>query len=118
MTNPKSFVVMDNINIPKKHHMKGFDSIGATILCGKNSIERIFWCGSILDSSHLENKLFTPTIVQVAAGVLSGLSFILEPERKPGYYEPCDLDTLYILNKSTPLLGLFYFTEIKKNLKK
>jgi len=48
----------------------------------------------------------------VAAGVLSGLSFILEPENKPGLYTPINLDTVYILNKSSPLLGKLFFTEI------
>jgi homospermidine synthase len=58
------------------------------------------------------DPLFTPTTVQVAAGILSGLSYLMETGRKPGYYQPCDLNTQYILDKARPLLGNFFFTEI------
>lgn len=109
---PDSFSVMDNIDLPEEYHATGFDSIGCTILCGDKTVERIFWCGTILSDDDPINPNFTPTIVQVAAGVLSGLSYIMEKGRKPGYYQPCDLDTLYVLQKAMPLLGTFFFTEI------
>lgn len=115
LSDPESFCVFDNISVDQKHRMKGFDSIGCTILCGKNSVDRIFWCGTILSDRDDINRLFTPTVVQVAAGVLSGLSYIMEimeTEKKPDYYQPCDLDTEYILEKARPLLGKFFFTEI------
>ena len=94
--------------------VSGHDSVGCTIFCGEKSVERIFWCGSILDTSDTcVEKEYTPTIVQVAAGVLSGLSAILEPRNKyKGWVEPTDLDTRYILEKSVPLLGKFLFMEI------
>ena len=106
-----TFRVFDNM---KGDKMIGHDSIGCTIFCGEEKIEEIFWCGSILsDRDENVDEAFTPTIVQVAAGVLSGLSYILEPEHKNmGWVEPTDLDTLYMLNKSVPLLGKFSFLEI------
>jgi homospermidine synthase len=61
--------------------------------------------------------MFTPTVVQVAAGVLSGLSYILETGRTPGLYQPTDLNTLYMLKKAMPLLGTFFFDEIKTPFK-
>lgn len=92
--------------------VSGHDSIGCTIFCGENSIEQIFWCGSILSTTDDNVKPeYTPTIVQVVAGVLSGLSFVLENKVK-GWVEPADMDTPYILNKSKALLGKLAFLEI------
>jgi homospermidine synthase len=113
ISDPTHFSVMDNINMSEENHTKGYDSIGATFLCGTDKITRMFWCGSIVSDSDVKNPLFTPTIVQVAAGVLSGLSYILEKDRIPGLYEPIDLDTTYMLTKAKPLLGKFFFDEIK-----
>jgi hypothetical protein len=113
-TDSNSFKVFDNIDTPENAKFIGNDSIGCTIYCGDETVERIFWCGSIL-SDYDDNVYpeFTPTIVQVAAGLLSGLSFILEPENTgKGLFEPCDLDTKYIIDKSIPYLGKFFFTEI------
>ena len=106
-----TFRVFDNMRGDK---MVGHDSIGCTIFCGEKEVEEIFWCGSILsDRDDNVDEEFTPTIVQVAAGVLSGLSYILEPNNKNmGWVEPTDLDTLYMLKKSVPLLGKFSFLEI------
>ena len=109
-----SFKVFNNINKPDNQKIVGHDSIGCTIYCGENTVERIFWCGSILsdNDAHVDSH-FTPTIVQVAAGVLSGLSFLLEDKNKNiGLLEPCDLDTPYMIEKSKHLLGKFFFTEI------
>jgi hypothetical protein len=54
--------------------------------------------------------------VQVAAGVLSGLSYILEKGRTPGYYPPLSMDTDYMIEKARPLLGHFFMEEIKPSL--
>lgn len=108
-----SFKVGDNINISQSNRWHGTDSIGCTIYCGEHNIEYIYWCGSVLSSTDTTDEFFTPTIIQVAAGVLSGLSYILEPEnRNKGLLFPSDLDTKYILDKCTHLLGNFMFTEI------
>lgn len=112
---PDSFCVFDNINVEDAFRMKGFDSIGCAMYCGKNTIDKIFWCGSILThtDAHIHPH-FTPTITQVAAGVLSGLSYILEPDTPVGLYEPCDLHTPYMLQKSKHLLGKLVMMEIPK----
>jgi homospermidine synthase len=92
----------------------GQDSIGATLFCGTNNMERIFWCGSIVtdnDQMIKNHPYFTPTIIQVAAGVLSGLSFLLEHKCK-GWYQSSDINTTYMLKKCAPLLGQLFFTEI------
>jgi homospermidine synthase len=109
-----SFKVLDNINKEKNDRFVGHDSIGCTIFCGEKKVERAFWCGSILsDTDKNVDPNYTPTIVQVAAGVISGLSYIMEPKNKKlGLLEPCDLDTEYILERAIPLLGKFFFTEI------
>lgn len=111
-----SFEVMNNINKSKSDRIVGHDSVGCTIYCGKEKVNKIFWCGSLLSSDDkMVDPNFTPTIVQVAAGVLSGLSYILEEKNKNnGLLTPCDLDTNYILKKSAPLLGKLFFTEIPK----
>lgn len=92
----------------------GQDSIGATLFCGKHNMERIFWCGSIVtdnDPMIKNHPYFTPTIIQVAAGVLSGLSYLLE-HNCTGWYQSSDIKTDYMLNKCAPLLGHLFFTEI------
>lgn len=115
---PDTFCVMD-----QRNQVIGQDSIGATIFCGKNKIERIFWCGSLFRDTDINplykpyreehRRYFTPTVIQVAAGVLSGLSFILEEKNKnKGWVQSSDLNTPYMIEKSKELLGQFYFTEI------
>ena len=110
----ENFVVFDNIGVDNDDKIIGWDSVGCTIYCGKKNIESIYWCGSILSSSDPNvMDIFTPTVVQVAAGVLSGLSYIMEPKNENlGLLNPSDLYTPYILSKAVPLLGKFFFTEI------
>lgn len=110
-----SFEVMDNINKSKSERLVGHDTVGCTVYCGRDKVDKIYWCGSVLSSDDDINPNFTPTIVQVAAGVLSGLSYILEEKNKNhGLYTPCQLNTKYVLQKSAPLLGKLFFTEIPK----
>lgn len=111
-TDEHNYCVFDNISVVKEEKMTGFDSIGCTLLCGKDKIERIFWCGTVLSDKDSIHPYFTPTTTQVAAGILSGLSWLMEPGRTPNYYRGVDLDTNYILEKAKPLLGKFFFTEI------
>jgi homospermidine synthase len=110
--NCDSGIVINNF----KEKYEGFDSIGCTIFCGNLELEKIYWCGSLLsDKDNNIDKNFTPTIIQVAAGVLSGLSFIMEKcNKNKGLMMSCNLDTSYVLKKSIPLLGKFFFTEIDK----
>ena len=110
------FCVFDNIRKNSNEKIVGHDTIGCTLYCGKKSIDKIYWCGTILDTSDVLLSDFTPTIVQVAAGVLSGLSYVLEPYNKPrGLIYSTDISTPYILQKSIPLLGKVFFQEIPKD---
>lgn len=104
----------ESYHIFEGDEVTGHDSVGCTLFCGDKSVDRIFWCGSILSTSdECIKKEYTPTVVQVAAAVLSGLSAIMEPGNKyKGWIESTDLDTRYILEKSVPLLGKFRFMEI------
>jgi len=118
LNNCNSFEVYNNIGKPLKDQIIGHDSIGCTLYCGDKSIDHIYWCGSILDTDNINvMNGFTPTIVQVAAGVLSGLSYIMEPKNSNlGLIYSSKLDTNYILQKAVPLLGRFFFQEIPRNL--
>lgn len=110
----KDFFVYDNYNAKPGDMMIGWDSVGCTIFCGKNKVESIYWCGSLLSSNDLNLlEMFTPTIIQVAAGVLSGISYVMDPKHKnKGLLFPSDLETPYVLSKAIPLLGKFFFTQI------
>jgi len=101
----------NNFKVFKGTEMKGHDSIGCTIFCGKDKIERIFWCGSILSTQEVSRQEYTPTIVQVAAGILAGLSYMMEHPNL-GWIESSDIDTAYMLGKAKPLLGKLMFLEI------
>jgi homospermidine synthase len=117
INDPSSFCVFDNIGMSPEQRMKGFDSIGCTLFCGTDSIDHIYWCGSVIsDEDTKEVPEFSPTIVQVAAGVLSGLSYILEPTTSPKFYQPSNVPTPYMIEKAQPLLGKFFFTEIPIDL--
>jgi homospermidine synthase len=110
-----SYEVFNNINKQKEDSMIGHDSVGCTIYCGKEKVDKIFWCGSILsDTDPNVHPNFTPTIIQVAAGALTGISYIIENKNK-GLVTPVDLDTRYVFEKSSPLLGKLFFTEISKD---
>ena len=108
----------ESLELFVKEQIIGHDSIGCTLYCGDKNIDHIYWCGSILDTDNVNvMNGFTPTIVQVAAGVLSGLSCIMEPKNSNlGLLYSSDLDTNYILQKAVPLLGRFFFQEIPINL--
>jgi homospermidine synthase len=118
LNNCNSFEVYNNIGKPSKDQIIGHDSIGCTLYCGDKNIDHIYWCGSILDTDNINvMNGFTPTIVQVAAGVLSGLSYIMESKNSNlGLIYSSELDTNYILQKAVPLLGRFFFQEIPINL--
>ena len=110
---PQTFRVLDQ----GTGAVVGQDSIGVTLFCGQDKVERIFWCGSLFRDTDAHHPYFTPTTVQVAAGVLSGLSYILEEKNQArGWIQSSDMDTEYILDKAVALLGTFFFTEIPVHL--
>jgi len=96
--------------------LEGADNLGACFLLDKNPATGEkkpwgWWCGSMLDTDTTKNvlgdKYFGPTVVQVMAGVLSGLSWALKhPDR--GLTFPEQVDPTYILAKSKKYLGTFF----------
>jgi homospermidine synthase len=92
---------------PSKYHIKGYDRVGALLICNKN---RGWWSGTIMDevdsSVHFNGK-FGPTVLQVAAGVYSGFLWLLKnPNVGCKYAE--ELDTDFIFKYAEPYLGRVY----------
>lgn len=110
------------------NHLQGTDNVGALFILEKNPFSEkddkedekenyLYWTGSILDTEYTKNVLgdihFGPTIIQVMAGVLSGLSYILENDNKEmglifGEYIP----EQYIISKCEKYLGKFYSGQV------
>jgi len=62
-----------------------------------------YWCGSVLGKNA---KFFTPTIIQVAAGVTVGIKWVIEnPTKGPCYSESMDSD--WVIETAKPYLGTF-----------
>jgi len=89
--------------------VSGKDILGALLMGHRYSS---WWCGSILDIT--EAKRLVPnqnaTTVQVAIGVVSGISWMLKNPRS-GFCVPDDLPHDYILNFAKPYLGEFISRE-------
>ena len=104
--NNSNYSVFNNIDF----NTFGFDSIGCTLFCQNNDV---YYCGTILQSTDVKDNFFTPTIIQVMYGLLSGLSFILEDcNNNKGLFFPTDLNPNYIFNKSKPFYGKFIMKKI------
>ena len=96
--------------------LHGTDNVGACFLLDANPITGEkkpwgWWCGSMLDTDTVRNDLndpyFGPTVIQVMAGVLSGLSWAMKhPERGLMFTE--NIDGRYILKKAKKYLGTIY----------
>lgn len=73
------YVNQDNtFHIFNGQEVSGHDSIGCTIFCGEEKIEKIYWCGSILSSSDpIVKEDFTPTIVQVLCRCFDWIIFYI-----------------------------------------
>ena len=97
----------------------GYDNVGALFVMEENPLNPLntldtpycFWTGSILHTDEtmykLKDPFFGPTTIQVMAGVLSGVCWMLDnPERGLVFGE--DLDDDYILKRAKPYLGTFY----------
>jgi homospermidine synthase len=102
----------------------GKDELGLTYFLGN---KEKYWIGSLLDITEARdvfnneyNTRVNATIVQVMAGYLSGLLFIIECSQKTGHKGVLFPDELYyeqILNWSLPFLGEFYFSEVTQDFK-
>lgn len=104
---------------PMNYPMKGSDNIGALLLFEGN---RGWWTGSIMDHNDAK-KLFGgkygPTVLQVAAGVLSSFMYMCKNPRM-GCIWPEYLDSEEILENSKEYIGSFvskYVDILGSNLK-
>lgn len=96
--------------------INGYDNVGALFILDRNpftgaSESYMFWTGSILNTDYTKNELkdnvFGPTTIQVAAGILGGLSYIIENNNK-GLMFGEDVCEKYVINKIKKYLGVFY----------
>lgn len=110
--NPKDWKVLDMYN----DHLHGYDNVGAFFILGRNPITNEktpygFWTGSILDTGYttksLKDVYFGPTIIQVMAGVLSGLCWMLDNRHK-GLCFGESVQNAYILERAQMYLGHYY----------
>jgi homospermidine synthase len=110
--NSKKWKVL-NVYEDKLH---GYDNVGALFVLDKNPITNVkepfcFWTGSILHTDYtkyiLNDKYFGPTIIQVMAGILSGIRWMIK-NKNSGITFGEDLDDNYIINLSKKYLGKYY----------
>lgn len=110
--NPKKWKVLNMYD----DKVRGADNVGALFVLESNPITGeakpySFWTGSILDSDYTQNvlkdKFFTPTVLQVMSGVLSGVSWMVANKRR-GLVFGENLNDKYILDLAKPFLGTFY----------
>jgi homospermidine synthase len=110
--NSKKWKVL-NVYEDKLH---GYDNVGALFVLDKNPITNVkepfsFWTGSILHTDYTKNilndKYFGPTIIQVMAGILSGIRWMIK-NKNSGITFGEDLDDNYIINLSKKYLGKYY----------
>jgi homospermidine synthase len=103
--------------------INGYDNVGALFILDKNPFNNLpenymFWTGSILSTDYTKNilndEVFGPTIIQVMAGVLGGLSYIIENKDK-GLIFGEDVCEKYIINKIRKYLGVFYSGPVPKS---
>ena len=102
----KNWRVMDPFN----DELEGEDRVGALLVLNKNPITGekknwSYWFGSILGQGS--NKFFGPTVIQVAAGVLTAIKYAIEnPELGSIYSE--SLPYKWVIETAKPFLGVIY----------
>jgi homospermidine synthase len=106
-------------------NLDGYDNCGALFIFDKNPFTQkkesfLYWTGSILDTNYTKNILKdnfnSPTTIQVMAGIMSGLSYIIENNNK-GLLLSEDIPEDYIINKIKPYLGTFYSGQVPNEFK-
>lgn len=119
--NPKKWKVL-NVYEDKLY---GYDNVGALFIFDKNPITNVnepfsFWTGSILHTDYtkkiLHDKYFGPTIIQVMAGILSGIRWMIK-NKNSGICFGEDLDDNYIIKLSKKYLGKYYSGPVDPNFK-
>jgi len=99
----KDWRVMD----PFHDTLEGEDKVGALLILNKNPLTGekknwSYWYGSILGQNT--SKFFGPTVIQVAAGVLTAIRWMCEnPQRGWSYSEA--LPTTWVIETAKPYLG-------------
>jgi homospermidine synthase len=105
-----------------EHDLIGNDNVGAHFILENNPFTNeksdisnnnlySWWSGTILDTDYTKNilkdKYFSPTIIQVMSGLLSGLSWMISnPDKGLCFGE--DVDQNYIFNLCGHYLGKIY----------
>lgn len=92
--------------------LSGADTLG--VMIGGYDEKHVWWCGSSLNIEDARNlcPLQNATTIQVAAGVVAGVCWMLEnPSR--GVVQPEDLDTEFVLKLAKPYLGSFISKEFE-----
>ena len=106
-------------------NLDGYDNCGALFIFDINPFTQkeesfLYWTGSILDTNYTKNILHDnyngPTTIQVMAGIMSGLSYIIENPNK-GLLLSEDIPEDYIINKIKHFLGTFYSGQISNEFK-
>jgi len=96
--------------------LEGNDNVGALFIMEDNPFKKTgkpwaYWTGTILGTDYTKGTLgdnyFGPTVIQVMAGVLSGVSYMVEHDDK-GIIFGEDLDDKYVLRKAKKYLGVIY----------
>ncbi len=106
-------VSQNNWKIPENCHIlgddivSGQDELGALIL--RTDTKEIYWFGSTLSIEEVRKIVphSNATSLQVVAGVISGLIWMLENPNR-GLVEPEDMDFERVLELATPYLGKVY----------
>ena len=94
---------------PVGHALTGSDRVGALFILARNPVTGeagpwSYWCGTILSS---QDPVFSPTVIQVAAGVLAAARWMIE-NPNAGILFPEDLPHAQILNYAAPHLGTIF----------
>jgi homospermidine synthase len=96
--------------------LQGYDNIGALFILEENPFtgkkeSYCHWTGSILNTDYtlniLNDKYFGPTIIQVMAGILSGVKW-MNKNKNQGVVFGEDVDDSFILKNIKKYMGKYY----------
>lgn len=112
MNDPSKWKVLNTYD----DKINGYDNIGSLFIMKKNPFTEIdelfyYWTGSILDTDYTQNVLkdpyFGPTVIQVMAGILSGVVWMIKNKNK-GLCFGEDIDDDFIIKMAKKYLGVYY----------
>lgn len=121
----KRYQYQDNYRLLTNEIVDGRDILGLTYYLKNGDV---YWIGSTLDINEARdlfdnkfNKFINATNIQVIAGYLSGILFLLEllnKNIKVGLMMPDDLPYKFMISKQMPFLGDFIFCKMNYELMK